>query len=221
MRRLTHNRSVQHAGVAAISSVFLACTVSAGTIEGTRHDFSDEGWNTTGEICIVCHTPHNADVSVTDAPLWNHELTTATFDLYDSPTFDADDIGQPTGASILCLSCHDGTVALDAFGGTVSSEPTISGSALIGADLSNDHPISFTYDSALALADGALFDPASTTVTIGSDKTRTGTIAEIMLFNDSMQCASCHDVHNTFTADDKLLRISNDASGLCLTCHDK
>ena len=207
---------------AAVCGSLFAGTLSAGTILDSRHNFTQFGWNDEQEICIFCHTPHNADTTVLNVPLWNHELTQATYDLYDSPTFDgAATISQPGGVSILCLSCHDGTVAIDSYG-TNPGTTFISGAALIGTDLSNDHPISFDYTTALALDDGSLHDPMSTTVTIGEgDKTKVGTIAEVMLFADQLQCASCHDVHNTFTADDPLLRITNVGSELCLTCHNK
>jgi predicted CXXCH cytochrome family protein len=45
-----------------------------------------------------------------------------------------------------------------------------------------------------------------------------------MLIGGVMECASCHDVHNTFTAaGGGLLKISQTApaSGLCLACHIK
>lgn len=201
----------------------LASNVSAGTILGSIHDFSQRGWS-NGEICVVCHTPHNSLV-VEDAPLWNHKLTQSQFVTYDSPTFEGDNtIGQPTGTSVMCLSCHDGTVALDSFGGG-GGTTTISGSKDLGADLSNDHPISFTFDAALALADPGLFDPTVKVTTIGSgEKTKTGTIDDVMLFNSKVQCPSCHDVHNGFTTGipgDPLLRITKQRSTLCLTCHDK
>ena len=205
----------------AVSALMLASTLNAGTIIGSAHDFSMRGWS-GGEICIVCHTPHNADITVADAPLWNHELTTTVFELYDSPTFDGSTtITQPAGSSILCLSCHDGTVALDSFGGTTGST-YISGVYNLGTTLLDDHPISFVYDAALVAVDGGLNDPATTTVTIGSgEDTKTGTLQDIMLFNDQLQCASCHDVHNKFTDGTSLLRITKDGSAICLTCHDK
>jgi len=136
------------------------------TIVGTAHDFSNEGWNTTGEICIVCHTPHNADITVSDAPLWNHEITTANFTPYSSSTMNAT-VGQPDASAKLCLSCHDGTVALDNFGGTTGGTNFISGGALIGTDLSNDHPVSFVYDPNLANSDGGLYDPTNTQSGLG------------------------------------------------------
>lgn len=204
---------------------FTALPVMAGTITGSAHDFSDPvlyNWNSTGEICAVCHTPHNADTSVTAAPLWDHEITAKTFTVYDSDTLDAT-AGQPSGTSKLCLSCHDGSVALDSFGANIGSGTNfMSGTAAIGIDeLSNDHPISFTYDGTLVTNDGALH-PTSTAVTIGTGTdSKDGTIATTMLFGGTVQCASCHDVHNKFTDGGKLLRITTDGSKLCLTCHDK
>jgi len=201
--------------------------VSAGTIVGSAHDFSASGWS-GGEICVACHTPHNANTTVSQAPLWNHTLTTTTFTVYSSPTLDAGTPGQPGASSRLCLSCHDGTVAVDSFGGNVGSifmtGPEAVGS---GGNLSDDHPISITYNSALSVTDPGLFDPSATNVTIGSGgtRTRTGTISAVMLIADQVQCASCHDVHNTFTVPgsfgNPLLKVSRQNSALCLTCHNK
>ena len=200
-------------GLAAIAGLLFAGTLSAQTIVGTDHDLSTVQ-GTGGEICVVCHTPHNADLTVSEAPLWNHETTAATFTVYTSPTFDGGPSGQPVGASKLCLSCHDGTVALDAFGGGAGTGGNvITGNALVGTDLSNDHPISFTYDSALATSDGGLADPATATSGLG------GTIDGDMLFAGNMECASCHDVHDNSLP--PFLRLSNAASAMCLTCHNK
>ena len=200
-------------GLVTVAGLFFAGSASAQTIVGTDHDLSG-AQGTGGEICVVCHTPHNADTSVAEAPLWNHEVTGANFTVYTSPTFDGGPSIQPAGASRLCLSCHDGTVALDAFGGGAGTANNfIDGNALIGTDLSNDHPISFTYDSALAAADGGLADPATAGSGLG------GTIDADMLFAGNMECASCHDVHDNNIA--PFLRVSNAASAMCLTCHNK
>lgn len=193
--------------VAAAMVVMFAANLQA-AITGTDHDFSGETWS-GGEICVVCHTPHNSNTSVAEAPLWNHEVTTATFDLYNSPTFNSSTtIGQPDGNSKLCLSCHDGTVAINSFD-SVTGSLMIGGPALLGTDLSNDHPISFTYDAALATDDGELQTPAGGVV---------GT-AELPLFSDKMQCGTCHDVHGR--GPDKFLMIDNTGSALCLNCHIK
>lgn len=212
----------------AILVVVLAMVVGpvwAGSITGSAHDFSGSGWS-GGRICIACHTPHNADTTVSVAPLWNHEITASNFTMYSSPSLDGTITGQPDGVSRLCLSCHDGTVAVDSFGGSTGTT-FISGGKNLGTDLSDDHPISITFDTALATLDGGLHDPAATTVTIGAggSKTRTGTIAEVMLSAGTVQCSSCHDVHNTFTVPGSvgkpLLKVSKQGSALCLTCHNK
>ncbi len=193
---------------------FLAATTFGySQISGSAHDFSGDAWNTTGQICIVCHTPHNADLTVATAPLWNHEVTTvAAYTLYSSATLDAT-VSQPGNESKLCLSCHDGTVALENFGGTSGGTNFITGTALVGTDISDDHPISFLYNAALATADGGLFDPSTANSGLG------GTISADMLFAGRMECASCHDVHDNING--MFLRINNAGSALCLTCHDK
>jgi predicted CXXCH cytochrome family protein len=186
---------------------------SLGQISGSDHDFSSESWNPTGEMCNVCHTPHNSDTTVSDAPLWSHEVTVATFTLYSTATLNAT-VGQPSGSSKLCLSCHDGTVAVDNFGGATGGTDFLSGNDLLGIDLSGEHPISFTYDSTLATADGGLYDPTTQVSGLGS------TIQADLLIGDKLECSSCHDVHNS-SGESNLLQKSNAASALCLTCHNK
>ncbi|MCF6284256.1 MAG: cytochrome C [Candidatus Hydrogenedentes bacterium] len=194
-------------------------------INDSHHDFSSAGWS-GGELCIVCHTPHSADTTVSDAPLWNHEVTKSTYTPYASRTLDALP-GQPSGVTKLCFSCHDGTVAVDAFAGLTGSWFTSAGN--LGTDLTRHHPISFVYDSALAASDSELHDPASAPSGLG------GTIATDLLRNDRLECVSCHDVHISRNnsgcigchfvhgATTKTLSLwkSNERSALCFTCHNK
>jgi hypothetical protein len=101
--------------------------------------------------CYGCHTPHNA-VPLPGVPLWNGSETTTTFVMYSSDTFQGIIDGQPSGNSKLCLSCHDGANPDFAW---------MNPDHIFGADdLVNSHPISFVYDSALAVRDGALKDPS-------------------------------------------------------------
>ncbi len=199
----------------SIIAGFMSIVGFGQNIAGSAHDFSGETWNPGGEICQVCHTPHGAVTGLT-APLWNHEVTTATFTLYTnvvSPSFDAT-ASQPAGASKLCLSCHDGTVAMDNFGGQTGGTDFISGGELLGTDLSNEHPVSFTYDDALATTDGGLFLPSTANSGLG------GTIAADLLLGNQVQCSSCHDVHNASGIGNLLVK-TNAGSALCLTCHNK
>jgi predicted CXXCH cytochrome family protein len=148
-----------------------------------------------------------------DVPLWSPKYYNAStvYTLYDSPTLDAD-VQQPTGASRLCLSCHDGSIAIDSYGGRRGTRYLSASEGAIAGDveeLSNDHPISFTYDSALASEDTELHDPQARSDT------------RELLVDGKVECMSCHDVHNTDAKDMKLLRVDNRGSALCLTCHDK
>lgn len=201
-------------------------TATAGTIVNSIHDFSKKGY-TGGEICVTCHTPHKADISVLAAPLWNHQITQKVFTPYGSNTFDGtyDDVdGQPTGVSKLCLSCHDGTLGIDAFGKFPTNNDPVTGDKATGADdINNDHPISFAYDANLIGIDKGLHDPDTGNITIGlaGDKTKSGTITEVLLSGGMLQCSSCHDVHNNYVQGAPLLKITKIGSALCLTCHDK
>jgi predicted CXXCH cytochrome family protein len=208
------------AGLAVVASLFFAGAASA-DIDGTAHDFVGTGWNSTGEICIVCHTTHTVVPQVSDAPLWNHTLTAANFTVYDntvSGTMNSAP-GQPQGISLLCLSCHDGTIGLDAFGGSAGVPTLMTGANVVGlgGDLTNDHPISFDYTDGLATTDGGL-NPPTTTVAPGLG----GNINTTMLFgagNDQLECGSCHDVHDDTNGN--FLIMSNANSALCTTCHSK
>jgi hypothetical protein len=132
--------------------------------------------------CDACHTPHNAG-DLPGVPLWNGNETITNFTMYSSATFQASIDGQPSGSSRLCLSCHDGANPKYLW---------MSGDVTFGADeLVNTHPISFVYDSSLAVTDGGLKDP-SLPSTLGR------TIAQDLLDPASkMQCTSCHDVHSS------------------------
>lgn len=184
-------------------------------ISVSRHNFSSMGWS-GGEICKPCHTPHFSDE--TAIRLWNHELTTATYTLNGGTTTTA-----ATGfdiASRMCLSCHDGTVALDSFGGQTGTNfmPT---AANLGTDLSNDHPVG---GKAIYPTTSTYMNPPSstgTTVTFGANTLRlkawvdtTGTTKYVV------GCTTCHTPHNRGNYG-HMTSVSNASSGLCLTCHIK
>ncbi|MBN2008539.1 cytochrome c3 family protein [candidate division KSB1 bacterium] len=179
----------------------------------TAHDFSNADWNIHGQTCRVCHIPQDLDTVESNMPLWNRAVSSASYSIYTSSTLDATP-GQPDGPSKLCLSCHDGTLAVDCFGDRSGGLYIINGQSCIGADLRDDHPISFVYNSSLASKDGGLYDPAITNSGLG------GTIADDLLIDGKMQCTSCHEIHN-MTGAAKLLRKPNIGSALCLTCHNK
>lgn len=181
------------------------------TLSGSAHDFSATGW-AGGEICLPCHTPHNAEPGV-DAPLWNHEISTASYTLYTSATLSATpEQPGPGGISRLCLSCHDGTVALDALGGGSGSGLMISAAFNLGTDLRDDHPISTPWDHSEALG--------MCTNCHNSHIPSMPPGGDTPFFSGKIECASCHDVHNN-GPEVKLLRLPLAGSELCLHCHSK
>lgn len=185
----------------------------AQSIVTTKHNLSASGPGTVKatsetEICIFCHTPHN---SRPVAPLWNRSDPGSTYTLYTSSTLQATP-GQPDGPSILCLSCHDGTVAL---GSVVSRSTPIAmatgtnmpaGLSNLSTNLRNDHPISFSYTASLATADGQLKAPGSIT-------------PPVSLKNGKVQCTSCHDPHSNVNSD--FLVTTSQNSALCNSCHQR
>jgi len=203
-------KKLVYTGIFVFLVIFM--DTNAQSIVSTVHNLSISGpgtikATTESEICLFCHTPHNARP---DHPLWNRNDPGLNYTLYNSSTTQALP-GQPDGASILCLSCHDGTIALGSVisratpiimaGGITTMPPGLSN---LTQDLSNDHPISFIYDAALAMADGQLKDPA-------------GLVGPVKLENSKLQCTSCHDPHkNIYT---KFLVASTQSSDLCLYCH--
>ncbi|MBP6335109.1 MAG: cytochrome c3 family protein [Bacteroidia bacterium] len=189
------------------------------TIAGSVHDFSVVQWNpynatTTmgGQICQPCHTPHNADPTITAAPLWNHSFTTQSYQMYTGYEFGPGGSGYnviaPDGTSKLCLSCHDGSVAMGSFGGQIGFARMTS-DARVGLDLRDDHPISFVYDSLQA---GGVWD--KTHVFSGTKR-----VSDLLDANSKVQCTSCHLVHSN--PNGYLLNMSNQGSALCLACHKK
>jgi len=177
-------------------------------IANTKHNFSAGGPATLPsgqqrevkassemQICVFCHTPHAAEP--TQGPLWNRELSSATYNTYVSgsldsgrpglnPLADPQPLPQPNGVSKLCLSCHDGTLAIGAVnvlngsftdrsgvtediqmtgtgpGGTMAPGEGVSTgfTRYLGTDLTNDHPISVRFDANLAQVDGEMRFPS-------------------------------------------------------------
>jgi len=187
-------------------------TAATAEIGNTLHNLTPGGPGTVKNpgpvgMCAFCHTPHRATQT---RALWNRRLPDNVYDLYESSTLQAT-TGQPTGASRLCLSCHDGTIAV----GDVVHDPdgnidllgTLEGRVLLGTDLADDHPVSFQFDDALAAANGELHPPTGLTGPVQLDE------------NGEVQCTACHDPHEDRFP--KFLVTDNRGAALCVECHDK
>jgi len=171
------------------------------SIVGSPHDLSALS---TGDVCGFCHTPHRA---LPQTPVWSHKLSTAVYTIYQSSSLEAE-VGQPTGSSKLCLSCHDGTVALteSVTGGSTGGTYIPPGSANLDTDLSDDHPISFVYSSGLSAEDAQIRLPSTLPEQLKLDRT------------GELQCTTCHNSHDN--SNGKFLVMSNQRSAMCVACHD-
>jgi predicted CXXCH cytochrome family protein len=200
-----------------LGALLCAGPIQAASVLQSKHNLSVTG---TGQIkatiesdtCIFCHTAHKA---IPKSPLWNHASSGATYTPYSSSTTKAT-IGQPTGSSRLCLSCHDGTVALGSVNSMTNSvikavamrnsmTTMPKGPANFGTDLSGDHPISFVYDATLVASDPQLKNSTMMTTNVKLDS------------NKELQCTTCHDAHDNRFG--KFLVQNNDGGVLCLNCH--
>jgi hypothetical protein len=258
--------------------------VAGGAAEATRgpqgvtysaHNLStsaDPDWPTyvsdnETQVCVFCHTPHGGTL---DGPLWNRENPTTSYTHYNSASLSTYLQGLAINRavskeSLLCLSCHDGSIAINSlvnYSNSLVNEnnepvlPTHNGGRSveiqimfspdpdlppnpgpqIGAsrenpdahgDLSDDHPISFSYSSVYSAK---------------AEEFKTVSAAEIngvRFFgtDNRVECSSCHDPHvmydQNYTLSDghtvvgadpdytPFLITPNEGSALCLACHDK
>lgn len=219
------------------------------------------------EVCVFCHTPHGGSLN---GPLWNRNLPgSGSFTHYNSATLSLTSLPGMTASrtvndeSLLCMSCHDGSIALDhllndpnSLGGVdikfflgfsdnqeivdlgagnpgprIGGSPANSGGT---GDLTDDHPISFSYQAVQSQAiyqggarDGELRDIGTT----ADPTTALGWQGEGVRFFGSdyrVECSSCHDPHVDYVSGVNnpknyrpfLIR-PNSGSGLCLACHNK
>ncbi len=137
----------------AMAALLMPASASAGIV-GSAHDFSAETWNSTGEICKVCHTPHgfgntdhNGNSRGSVGLLWARDTSSATYRMYteamaSDPNFigfiDTTQSAEPDGTSKLCLGCHDDTIALADFTNNTDSAGTVNPSTATISQFAGD-----------------------------------------------------------------------------------
>ena len=235
----------------AAAGIMTAATAAFGaTIVGSKHDLSSTGLSgykgtaaNTSQICVYCHAPHNALLSL---PLWNRSNPVGSgFTLYSGVGMQSRQFATgftSDSTSLFCMSCHDGVTSMNAVHNkgalinagtagaparplTTSAGGVLSGSAAF-TDLTKTHPINFpvpTVNNAQndlwvggnipSMGGGA----ATTTATFPLFKVAAGSAARNT--NRSLECGSCHAVHDSLNS--PFLRYTMDGSKLCLGCHNK
>jgi predicted CXXCH cytochrome family protein len=251
----THKKEFLAVGICVILLFLLAMAANSASIFNSKHDLSylldtdpnmNNVYNQYGEVCVYCHTPHAAN-SNSAAPLWNRNNPTGPYNMYNSDTIDTTIPGTPSSISLACLSCQDGTLAVDEIINAPGSGANLSGPwygnseapthkkmgrrlndadncaschngqglgpapaadhrhLYLETDLSDDHPISMTYPTP---TEDPYFHSTTDVVSNGHK-----------LYNNKVECSSCHDVHDPGVT--PFLRKSNSGSELCLVCHNK
>ena len=250
LHRYYHPRPIWWVVLAGVTAL-AASTSWAGTILGTKHDFTGinqrvgvvamagVAYSDFGSPCVYCHVPPDKKGADTTAlggiPGWNRFIpATQHYDLYDSRSLD-NKVRSPSSISLLCLSCHDGTMAVDmtifkpdtflrsedaalhlrihGANNLMSCGKCHNGDAAhsieikhLGTDLQNDHPISMTY-AGLTHLDSDYRPPDGP---YGFDN-------GVKLYEGKVECATCHNVHDP----DINLLLRDTSDRLCETCHIK
>ena len=249
---------MKYLGILLLVVLFSASTYAqtqgqSTTLQYTKHWFVSAAWNqnpvllkdgTTHaptEACQPCHVPHRK-LGTDYGTLWNHTMSTASY-TSDNPETTPDGSWYPIQpSSQKCLSCHDGEVALGAFGGAtgngtkMGSYTTPTYNPNLGTTLSDDHPISYQYCKDSVLSATRSFWPATgtsgNTYTIGSASLRLASHSSnpatpVVTGIYTVECSTCHSAHGKAPSTalnspySSLLRMSNAGSALCLTCHKK
>lgn len=189
----------------------MALTAPAfGAVQNNAHNFTTSdradygtatgtGTGPNAEQCKACHIPHRATTSISSISSTGQTIGGKT--LSDLIWTDKD-YGVPTDAgwgnnpgTLLCMSCHDGTIGSTAI-------PSGDSSANLGTTPGGNHPVNKMYPG------------TNTGGWKGSPTQLLGVKA-----NDTVTCGTCHDPHESTNT--KMLRADNRGSQLCLDCHAK
>ena len=181
------------------------------------HNLSLSGTSPTkGKLdpCLYCHVPHSGLQTVNPA-LWSQTLSTQTYTTYSSTTLhnvtQQPILGQD---SSLCLSCHDGTVAVGQTQpyGTITMTGSMYPQDVFGTTLQGSHPFSLK----LPLVNAADLVPSLTTTHTTADP-----LKAVKLINGDVECTSCHNPHaQAIDTLSKNFLVRDSSSGqMCLACH--
>ena len=166
------NLGIKVAAAVGLTALISVSAMAAG-ITDTKHNLSstqtsaNASFDGTAEICVFCHTPHGAQ---SEAPLWNRVVGVASdYTAYSSTTLDGT-VSLTGSPSLACLSCHDGSQAMNTIINAPSDAPSagnagynynasgqlygttsaaagimVNNIANLGTNLQNDHPVAIPY----------------------------------------------------------------------------
>ncbi|MGE5323466.1 MAG: hypothetical protein ACM3SW_11415 [Actinomycetota bacterium] len=186
--------------VICVATSAFAARAPKSAVFGSAHDFKTQLGGASYTLCNFCHTAHKFGSAPTGPGylLWNHTLSNvASYGVYtsDSMRSTPTDLGGQMVVSNLCLSCHDGTVAINSWyevQAGANFQPLPQGTLFMPddttvRDLTKQHPVNFVYPDATTAANIGIL-PAADQFSVDGQ-------GNVPLFQGRMQCATCHDPH--------------------------
>lgn len=186
-------------GVLAAGLCVVTTGGARGGVAGSKHDFTSAAWS-SGDLCGACHVPHRSERPAA-APLWDQDA-----DLDRRFGRDVAGDGRLGLGTLMCIRCHDGTIAKDTLGGVRKERfiNSVNPGLFTTAHGTSDHPVGVPYPR----------------INRGYRPTNALAAAGVPLGGGNVQCSSCHDPHNQAGAA-YMLVMGNARSALCLACHNK
>ncbi|HTT20981.1 MAG TPA: cytochrome c3 family protein [Candidatus Sulfotelmatobacter sp.] len=165
--------------------------------------------------CLFCHVPHSG-VQNPNGALWSQTLSTQIYKTYSSTTLHNTSLQPMLGAdSSLCLSCHDGTVAVGQTQpyGQIQMSGNMYPADKFGSDLQGSHPFSLKTP---------LVDAPDLVQSLASSHTTADPLHAVKLINNDVECTSCHTPHSQMvdTVSKNFLVRDSSSGQLCLSCHE-
>ncbi|HUM07166.1 MAG TPA: cytochrome c3 family protein [Terriglobales bacterium] len=199
--------------VAFLGMVVSVAAAQSGDVLGA-HDLSMSGGSRIkGQMsaaCLYCHVPHSG---VGKGPLWGQTFSSSIYTPYTSSTEQNAPVQPELGqASSLCLSCHDGTVAVGQI--TPYGPYTMTGTMpKMGTDLEATHPFSLQLP---------LKDAPDLVASLVASGTTTDPTQSVKLIKGNIECTSCHNPHNQrIDKQSPNFLVRDNAKGaVCLACHE-
>ena len=222
-----------------------AVLMGAPDIRSTPHNLTKQGLKVDAdEVCVFCHTPQHANGTpsggVVQQPAWQPSLSEShSFVLYDDigrlQFGDKEAIGSQ---SVACLSCHDANQAFSVqaaesdhpFGvpyrGFSKGRERSQAESKKDPNLPSREAKEIKSLDEFRLPSSGFVDNRMVWWVSTTGITAIRTRADLPLYGrkiDSreipyVECSSCHDPH---VSNKLFLRVNNEQSRLCLTCHDK
>jgi predicted CXXCH cytochrome family protein len=236
---------VRSAALSLVMMITAVLPAAGADIRLTPHNLTQKGAGVEAdEVCVFCHTPQLAGIANRSgagaSPAWQRSVPeTHSYVLYDDiGRLQFGDKAAVGSQSIACLSCHDANQAFS----VVSAAPDhpfgipyrgfSRGRERLAAENIKHENVPFREARELKALDEfrlpshGMVDNRMVWWVSAEGVSALRTRSDLPLYARQLdigevpyvECSSCHDPHISTKL---FLRVKNDGSRLCLTCHDK